>query len=143
MICRIITTPQANRQFKRLDRQFQDRVRRAIEALADNPRPMVASSSPGWKAGIESALATIGSSTTFRTGSSWSSSFASVTAARSTGDELPRLRPFDKLRAGKFKASGQVCGQAVVCLFWSVIWRLLSIFSGPSSVVSRLPCVAL
>ena len=40
MICRVITTPQANRQFEKLDRQFQDRVRRAIEALADNPRPM-------------------------------------------------------------------------------------------------------
>jgi mRNA interferase RelE/StbE len=40
MSCRVITTPQANRQFEKLDRQFQDRVRRAIEALADNPRPM-------------------------------------------------------------------------------------------------------
>lgn len=39
MIYRVVTSETAERQFNRLDRQIQERIRDHIESLAENPRP--------------------------------------------------------------------------------------------------------
>jgi|GEM_PF-5499548 len=104
-------SPGAARDFRKLAREIQHRLRPRIDALADNPRPGAQRSFPAAMNCGVSASATIESCTRSTTGLSsywWS---ASLTAARRTG-ERPRAARLATSSTGDIELTENQWGSA-------------------------------